>query len=205
MDQPDHITDPQTEPEAAPDPEVEMDTEDEVEDEVNLLALSEILPFSQYRLALSEFDAPPSDRVQFAMDQALIAACERVARILRSDLESEGRRTRRLRTEEEFPPTSFLPLPPFRVHCAAPALAGSRVFLLRAFVRVRVAPARSPPGFAAVPWRALAIALSRPAPNIGAVSPKQPARYVPRACHVFPPLGIDFSSRRKDGRMRTED
>ena len=40
------------------------------------------------------------------------------------------------------------------------------------------APVRSPaPGFAAAPWRAVAIALSRPAPNIGAVSPKQPARY----------------------------
>ncbi|MGZ3395922.1 MAG: hypothetical protein ACXVB2_17490 [Isosphaeraceae bacterium] len=79
--------DPQTDPQAAPDPEAEI--EDEVEDEVNLLALSEILPFSQYRLALSEFDAPPSDRVQFAMDQALIAACERVARILRSDLSAD--------------------------------------------------------------------------------------------------------------------
>lgn len=87
MTTPDHITDPQ----AAPDPEAELDPEDEAEDEgedeeTNLLALSEILPFSQYRLALSEFDAPPSDRIQFAMDQALIAACERVARILRSDL-----------------------------------------------------------------------------------------------------------------------
>ncbi len=85
MTTPDHITDPQADPHTDPelDPEDEADDEDE---ETNLLALSEILPFSQYRLALSEFDAPPSDRVQFAMDQALIAACERVARILRSDL-----------------------------------------------------------------------------------------------------------------------
>ena len=85
MTTPDHVTDPHTDPHTDPElsPEDEADEEDE---ETNLLALSEILPFSQYRLALSEFDAPPSDRVQFAMDQALIAACERVARILRSDL-----------------------------------------------------------------------------------------------------------------------
>ncbi len=85
MDTHDRAVDPHTDPQADPElgPEDEADEEDE---ETNLLALSEILPFSQYRLALSEFDAPPSDRVQFAMDQALIAACERVARILRSDL-----------------------------------------------------------------------------------------------------------------------
>jgi hypothetical protein len=89
MDQPDHITDPQTDPEAAPDPDLdpEADTEDEA---TNLLALSEILPFSQYRLVLSEFDRPPSDRVQFAMDCALIAAAERVSRILRSDLSADN-------------------------------------------------------------------------------------------------------------------
>jgi hypothetical protein len=97
MDQPDHITDPQTDPEAAPDPEdqaedeAEAEAEDQAEDEVtNLLALNEILPFSQYRLNLSEFDRPPSDRVQFAMDCALIAAAERVARILRSDLSADN-------------------------------------------------------------------------------------------------------------------
>ena len=81
MTTPNHITDPQAAPELGPEDEA-----DEEDEETNLLALSEILPFSQYRLALSEFDVPPSDRVQFAMDQALIAACERVARILRSDL-----------------------------------------------------------------------------------------------------------------------
>jgi hypothetical protein len=83
MNTPDPITDAET------DPEAEAEAEDEADDEgdaTNLLALNEILPFSQYRLALSEFDAPPSDRVQYAMDMALIAACERVARILRSDL-----------------------------------------------------------------------------------------------------------------------
>jgi len=87
MDQPDPTTDPQTDPEAAP--ELEPEDEDEAEQDgeaANLLALSEILPLSQYRLTLSEFDRQPSDRVQFALDCALIAACERVARILRGDL-----------------------------------------------------------------------------------------------------------------------
>lgn len=82
--------DPTTGPQVNPDDEV--DTEDEVDDDgeaTNLLALNEILPFSQYRLTLTEFDAPPSDRVQYAMDMALIAACERVARILRSDLSAD--------------------------------------------------------------------------------------------------------------------
>jgi hypothetical protein len=67
--------------------EAEEDDEGEGEGEAtNMLALNEILPLSQYRLTLSEFDRAPSDRVQFAMDMALIAACERVARILRGDL-----------------------------------------------------------------------------------------------------------------------
>jgi hypothetical protein len=86
MDAPDPTLEPET------DPSVDADTGEPVDDigeegeSAEVLALSEILPFSQYRLVLSEFDRPPSDRVQFALDQALIAACERVARILRSDL-----------------------------------------------------------------------------------------------------------------------
>ena len=74
------------------DPGIDDDTGDAADDVVDeaeaveVLALSEILPFSQYRISLAEGERPPSDRVQFAMDQALIAACERVARILRSDL-----------------------------------------------------------------------------------------------------------------------
>jgi hypothetical protein len=88
MTTPDPTTGSQVNPDDEVDAETEADTEadTEAEDEVNLLALNEILPFSQYRLTLTEFDAPPSDRVQYAMDMALIAACERVARILRSDL-----------------------------------------------------------------------------------------------------------------------
>jgi len=89
MEQPDPTIEPQADPELDPelDPETEADEEGEGEGEAtNLLALSEILPLSQYRLTLSEFDRQPSDRVQFALDCALIAACERVARILRGDL-----------------------------------------------------------------------------------------------------------------------
>jgi hypothetical protein len=37
-------------------------------------------------LQLRSHDSDPSDRVQFALDQMYIAACERVARILGSDL-----------------------------------------------------------------------------------------------------------------------
>ncbi|MGZ3299314.1 MAG: hypothetical protein ACXWPK_00185 [Isosphaeraceae bacterium] len=94
MDQPNHITDPQTDPEAAPDPDDDTGAEDQADEDgdgegTNLLALNEILPFSQYRLTLSEFDRQPSDRVQFALDCALIAAAERVSRILRSDLSAD--------------------------------------------------------------------------------------------------------------------
>jgi hypothetical protein len=46
------------------------------------LWLKAILPLLQFRSP----DADPSDRVQFAFDQMTIAACERAARILRSDL-----------------------------------------------------------------------------------------------------------------------
>ncbi len=46
------------------------------------LWLKAILPLLQLRSP----DADPSDRVQFAFDQMTIAACERAARILRSDL-----------------------------------------------------------------------------------------------------------------------
>ena len=86
MDMPDHALEPETDPGVNGDTgEPADDLVDETES-VEVLALNDILPFSQYRLVLTEFDRPPSDRVQFALDQALIAACERVARILRSDL-----------------------------------------------------------------------------------------------------------------------
>ena len=149
--------------------------------------LSEILPFSQYRLALSEFDAPPSDRVQFAMDQALIAACERVARILRSDLIG---RAGRLRTEDggEFL-SSVLSLPVLRPSaslsgarrlsgCGRACLALVRVFLVPVPVRWPGA------GLTAMLLRFPDIAESIPAANCVAVSPQQSARYSPCACHV---------------------
>jgi hypothetical protein len=46
------------------------------------LWLKAILPLLQLRSQ----NADPSDRVQFAFDQMTIAACERAARILRTDL-----------------------------------------------------------------------------------------------------------------------
>jgi hypothetical protein len=49
------------------------------------LWLKAILPLLQLRSP----DADPSDRVQFAFDQMTIAACERAARILHSDLRSD--------------------------------------------------------------------------------------------------------------------
>ena len=70
MDAPDPTLEPET------DPGVDGDTGEPVDDvvdeaeSVEVLALSEILPFSQYRLVLTEFDRPPSDRVQFALDCA---------------------------------------------------------------------------------------------------------------------------------------
>lgn len=41
-------------------------------------------------LQLRSHESDPSDRVQFAFDRLFIAACERAARILRSDLANEG-------------------------------------------------------------------------------------------------------------------
>jgi hypothetical protein len=48
----------------------------------NRLWLRALVPLLQLRAQ----EADPSDRVQFALDRMHIAACERVARILRSDL-----------------------------------------------------------------------------------------------------------------------
>jgi hypothetical protein len=49
------------------------------------LWLKAILPLLQLRSP----DSDPSDRVQFAFDQMSIAACERVVRILRNDLQHD--------------------------------------------------------------------------------------------------------------------
>ncbi len=83
--------DPTADPEAdlKADPEAEAGDEDDVEEVApDLVTLSDILPFSQYRVIVGEWEKPPSDRVQFALDCALIAAAERVVRMLRSDLRS---------------------------------------------------------------------------------------------------------------------
>ena len=50
----------------------------------NRLWLRAVVPLLQLR----SHETDPSQRVQFALDQMYIAACERVARLLRSDLAS---------------------------------------------------------------------------------------------------------------------
>jgi len=72
---------------ALPDDATEPTAEDIAQQIIDLesqqrLWLKAILPLLQLRSP----DADPSDRVQFAFDQMTIAACERAARILRTDL-----------------------------------------------------------------------------------------------------------------------
>ena len=65
--------------------EAEAATELEHVDLTNRLWLKAIVPLLQLR----SHESDPSQRVQFAFDLMYIAACERVARILRSDLPSD--------------------------------------------------------------------------------------------------------------------
>jgi hypothetical protein len=84
MEQPD----PTTGPVSAEPPEADDDEDEAGEAEaISLVTLNEILPLSQYAVPVGEWDKPLSDRVRYALDMLLIAACERAARILRSDLE----------------------------------------------------------------------------------------------------------------------
>ena len=73
---------------AAPD-ELEEPDDDFPEfvdpDVQNRLWLRAVVPLLQLR----SHETDPSQRVQFALDQMYIAACERVARLLRSDLASQ--------------------------------------------------------------------------------------------------------------------
>lgn len=75
-------------PDADVDVPVEAEeTETELEAEPDgMLALSQILPISQYVVTRDEWNGPRDRRVEYALDDLLIAACERAARILRSDL-----------------------------------------------------------------------------------------------------------------------
>jgi hypothetical protein len=91
MDSPDPTTDePLPNPSGcgpATDPEVEVDDDEDGEVEpIGLVTLAEVLPMSQYVIPVGEWDRPPSERVQYALDMLIIAAAERAARILRSDL-----------------------------------------------------------------------------------------------------------------------
>jgi hypothetical protein len=76
-------TSPPTEPQAdevATDEEVFADLEHEAV--ASRLWIRALTPLLQLR----SHETDPSSRVQFAFDQMYVAACERIARILRSDL-----------------------------------------------------------------------------------------------------------------------
>ena len=79
-------TSPPTEPQAdeiATDEEVYADLEREAI--ASRLWIRALTPLLQLR----SHETDPSSRVQFAFDQMYVAACERIARILRSDLTGE--------------------------------------------------------------------------------------------------------------------
>ena len=83
-------------PDPTTDPDVTADDQaDDQADEVQDLADDDAADEAQSRLwiraltpllQLRKHDSDPSDRVQYAFDLMYVAACERVARILRSDL-----------------------------------------------------------------------------------------------------------------------
>jgi hypothetical protein len=85
METPDPITDAQADPDDQVEAEADLEADVEAEAE-SILTLDDLLPISKYQLTLGEWDRPPSTRVQFALDMLVIAAAERVARILRGDL-----------------------------------------------------------------------------------------------------------------------
>jgi len=84
MDQPDPTTDPI--PEFASDDQIEEDEDLAIDDTADegsqRLWIRSITPL----LKLRSRETDPSSRVQYAFDLMYVAACERVARILRSDL-----------------------------------------------------------------------------------------------------------------------
>lgn len=77
METPDPTTEPQVEPEELVDELVEPENDAQAR-----LWIKSLTPLLQLRT----HDTDPSSRVQFAFDQMYVAACERVARILRSDM-----------------------------------------------------------------------------------------------------------------------
>ena len=79
-------SDPTTDPQIAADDQVDEDQDLAIDDAADegrqRLWIRSLTPLLQLR----SHETDPSSRVQFAFDQMYVAACERVARILRSDL-----------------------------------------------------------------------------------------------------------------------
>ena len=82
MDQPDPTSDSLADAEAELDEDQNLAVDDAADEGRQRLWIRCLTPLLQLRVRESD----PSDRVQFAFDQMYVAACERVARILRSDL-----------------------------------------------------------------------------------------------------------------------
>ncbi len=80
MDEPEPTTDSPAQAEADEDRDLAID--DAADDGRQRLWIRCLTPLLQLR----GHDTDPSDRVQFAFDQMYVAACERVARILRADI-----------------------------------------------------------------------------------------------------------------------
>ena len=76
----DSLADAQGETEA--DEEQDLAVDDAADEAQSRLWIRALTPLLQLR----KHDSDPSDRVQYAFDLMYVAACERVARILRSDL-----------------------------------------------------------------------------------------------------------------------
>ena len=80
MDMPDPTTDSLVDTQADEDQDLAVD--DGLDDGRQRLWIRALTPLLQLRVHTTD----PSDRVQYAFDKMYVAACERVARILRSDL-----------------------------------------------------------------------------------------------------------------------
>jgi hypothetical protein len=85
---PDHDKDPVCAVDDEDEGDLQADVDDYIEEEVQRrLWVRTIVPLLQLR----SHDSDPSSRVQLAFDLMHIAACERVARILRDDLPDDQR------------------------------------------------------------------------------------------------------------------
>ncbi len=82
MDTPDPTTDPDVTADDQNDEVQDLADDDAADEAQSRLWIRAITPILQLR----KHDSDPSDRVQYAFDLMYVAACERVARILRSDL-----------------------------------------------------------------------------------------------------------------------